>query len=105
MNCGVAADTQHISGAVWEIIIQQTFRVTFILGIYVRPKEAEPPNGCNGSCTADFGAPEDCSLNVYFHKVCFYFIVLLYSSPVQEDQRGEGQNKYYIDIEVCSVRL
>lgn len=85
--------------------MKQTFRVTFILGISVRPKEAEPPNGCNGSCTPNLGTSEDCSLNVYFNKVCFYFIVLLYSSPVQEDQRGEGQNKYYIDIEVCSERL
>lgn len=85
--------------------MQQTLRVIFILNIPVRLKEAEPPNGCNGACTPNFGASEDCSLNVYFNKVCFYFIVLLYSSPVQEDQRGEGQNKYYIDIEVCSVRL
>lgn len=71
----------------------------------MKPKEAEPPNGCNASCAANFGASEDCSLNVYFNKVCFSYIVLLYSSPAQGDQRGEGQNKCYIDIEVCSVRL
>lgn len=97
--------TQNISSTVWKIIIQQTFRVTFILSISVRLKEAEPPNGGNGSCTPNFGASEDCSLNVYFNKVYFSFIVLLYSFPVQEDQRGEGQNKYSMDIEVCSVKL
>lgn len=85
--------------------MEDNYAADFQSGIPVRLKEAEPPNGCNDSYPPNLGASEDCSLNVYFNKVCFYFIVLLYSSPVQEDQRGEGQNKYYIGIEVCSVRL
>lgn len=71
----------------------------------MKPKEAQPPDECNASCAPNFGASEDCSLNVYFNKVGFYYIVLLYSFPVQRDQRDEGQNKCYIDIEVCSTRL
>lgn len=71
----------------------------------MKTKDAEPSKGCNASCTPNFGVSEDCNLNANFNKVCFYYIVLLYSSPVQGDQRGEGQNKCYRDIEVCSVRL